>query len=157
MDHVEVFSSGSAPLLPQFLNRLLAVLHGDGQRNQQFQKVTADGVIVPAHLLAASVVPELRWLRGSLPAHHVTLPQQRPRLEHDSDSRRVCPNKKGVARLASKHLDAERERCEILTEYFNTQAPAVDLVQNDFDNFKDWRIAKIIEKERAAAEKKGEE
>jgi hypothetical protein len=67
-----------------------------------------------------------------------------------------CPNKKGVPRPPSKHLDAERERCETLMEHFNTEAPAADLIQNDFDNFKDWRVAKVIEKERAAAEKRGE-
>jgi hypothetical protein len=42
-------------------------------------------------------------------------------------------------------------------EHFNTEAPAADLIQNDFDNFKDWRVAKVIEKERAAALNKGEE
>lgn len=68
-----------------------------------------------------------------------------------------CPNKKGVARPAGMHLAAERDRCETLLEYFNAEAPGADLIQNDLDNYKDWRVARVIEKEKAAAKKKGKE
>jgi len=66
-----------------------------------------------------------------------------------------CPNRKGVARRAGKHLGAESVRCKTLLKYFNTDKPAEDLVQNDIDGYKDWRVAKVIEKEKEAAKRKG--
>ena len=66
-----------------------------------------------------------------------------------------CPNKKGVRRSPGKHLDAEKARCEMLLKYFNTDFPAADLVQDDLDKYKDWRVAKVVAKEKTAAGKKG--
>jgi hypothetical protein len=68
-----------------------------------------------------------------------------------------CPNRKGVARRLGKHLDAEKVRGKTLLQYFNTDKPAEDLGQNQLDGYKDWRVALVQEREKAAAKRKGYE
>lgn len=66
-----------------------------------------------------------------------------------------CPTKKGVPRKPGKPLTAEKVRCKILLSYFNSDKPAADLIQNDLDEYKDWRVARVVVRQEAAARHKG--
>jgi hypothetical protein len=67
------------------------------------------------------------------------------------------PNKKGVARMAGIHREGEKNYCETLLEYFNNDKPALDLVQDDLDQFKDWRVEKVIKRYQEWAKARGQE
>lgn len=67
------------------------------------------------------------------------------------------PGKKGVLRNPGRHLAEEVRYTKTLLNYFNTESSAADLVQNDLDEYKDWRVARIKANDRKRLESKGEQ
>jgi hypothetical protein len=55
-------------------------------------------------------------------------------------------DKKGNPRRAGKHLTGEIAYCQTLKSYFKGDAPAADLVQDDLDQYHDWRIRRLRKK-----------
>jgi hypothetical protein len=53
------------------------------------------------------------------------------------------PGKGGVVRADGKHRAAEQGYCKTLLSYFNGDASATDLVQDDLDQYHAWRIANV--------------
>ncbi|MGA2660236.1 MAG: hypothetical protein ABSH34_22285 [Verrucomicrobiota bacterium] len=53
------------------------------------------------------------------------------------------PGKGGVVRADGKHRAAEEGYCKTLLAYFDGDAPAADLVQDDLDQYHSWRIAHV--------------
>jgi hypothetical protein len=53
------------------------------------------------------------------------------------------PDKKGRSRKAGWHLNAEMGYCKTLLKYFNGDAPAANLNQNDLDDYHKWRVEQV--------------
>jgi hypothetical protein len=53
------------------------------------------------------------------------------------------PGMGGVVRADGKHRVAEEGYCKTILAYFNGDAPAGDLVQDDLDQYHSWRIAHV--------------
>lgn len=58
------------------------------------------------------------------------------------------PDKSGTARPPGRHLEEEKRYCEILLKYFNADAPVTALTQGALDDYRDWRVKRMMSRKK---------